>query len=170
MPKEQKYISKSDAMIKIASYCAYQERCHNEVISKLQELGFYGNEAGEMVLQLIEQNYLNEERFAKAYAGGKFRVKKWGRLKIKRELKSRAISDYCINLGLKEIEAEIYTTTLYKLAEEKFNSLKTKNPFEARNKVYQYLASRGYESDLIADSIQQIINGKANSKNEGQKF
>jgi regulatory protein len=136
----------------------------------LQELGFYGNEAGEMVLKLIEQNYLNEERFAKAYAGGKFRVKKWGRLKIKRELKSRAISDYCINLGLKEIEEDLYTTVLNKLAEEKFNSLKTKNSFEAKHKVYQYLASRGYESDLIADCIQHVTKSKTNNNDEGPKF
>jgi regulatory protein len=170
MPKEQKYISRTDAIIKVASYCAYQERCHNEVKAKLADLGFYGEEANEIMLQMIEQNYLNEERFAKAYAGGKFRVKKWGKLKIKRELKARAISDYCIQLGLKEIDGDLYLLTLQNLAQDKMESLKTKNPFEVKHKVYLYLATRGYESDLIADCLNALLHLKSNEIEERTKL
>ena len=102
----------SPILLKAASYCAYQERCHNEVRNKLADWGVYGLEADQVILQLIELNYLNEERFAVAFAGGKFRVKQWGRLKIKRELKVRGVSDYCIQMAFKEIDADDYFETL----------------------------------------------------------
>jgi regulatory protein len=156
MPKEILKITPSEALLKAAHYCAYQERCHNEVRHKLAEWGIYGAIADELILKLIEQNYLNEERFAKAFAGGKFRVKQWGRLKIKRELKIRGLSDYCISLALKEIEEENYLNTLKDLMLSKLNAVKTAHPLEKKQKVYHYLATRGYEADIILDLFKEI--------------
>jgi regulatory protein len=158
MPKEILKITPAEALLKAAHYCAYQERCHNEVRHKLAEWGIYGTTADELILKLIEQNYLNEERFAKAFAGGKFRVKQWGRLKIKRELKIRGLSDYCINLALKEIEDDHYILTLKNLMVSKLNSVKSAHPLEKKQKVYHYLATRGYEGDIILDLFKEIQN------------
>lgn len=156
MPKEYFKITPSEALLKAAHYCAYQERCHNEVRHKLADWGIYGQEADQVIAKLIEQNYLNEERFAKAFVGGKFRVKQWGRLKIKRELKIRGLSDYCINLALREIEDDVYVHTLRSLMQSKLKSVKASNPLEAKHKVYHYLATKGYEGDLILDLFKQV--------------
>ena len=143
-------------MIKAASFCAYQERCHKEVKQKLAEWGIYGLEADELMVKLIELNYLNEERFAQTFAGGKFRVKQWVKLRIKQELKMRDVSDYCINKGLKEIEEEDYRNTLGEVLENKLSSLgKLKAP-EAKNKAYKYALSRGYEPQLIWEVLAEI--------------
>jgi len=153
--KKQKLTSQQ-ALLKAASYCAYQERCHEEVMEKLSEWGIYGEDAGNILLKLIEQNYLNEERFAKAFAGGKFRVKKWGRLKINSELTFRKISDYCIRMGMKEIDEDQYLNTLKELAIEKFDSIKEKNPLIKKNKTAAFLMSKGYEPNLIWDYLRKM--------------
>jgi len=154
MQKEKKYYTLSEALLKAASYCAYQERSHNEVLAKLGELGVYGIDADELLLKLIAQNYLNEERFAQTYAGSKFRVKKWGRLKIKRELQLKGVSAPCIQIAMKEIDPDDYFQTLQKLVEAKFQTSMLNNPLEIGRKTYQYLATKGYESDLIWDAIR----------------
>jgi regulatory protein len=153
MPKEQVKYSPEEAFLKAAHYCAYQERCHNEVVLKLGEWGVYGMEAQLILSKLIEQNYLNEERFAKAFAGGKFRVKQWGRLKIKRELKVRGVSDFCINEAMKEIETEDYLETLKDVIEKKMATFKSLQLGIAKKKVYHYAATKGFESDLIWDCL-----------------
>lgn len=153
MPKEQIKYSPEEAFLKAAHYCAYQERCHNEVVLKLGEWGVYGMEAQIILSKLIEQNYLNEERFAKAFAGGKFRVKQWGRLKIKRELKVRGVSDFCINEAIKEIEADDYLETLKEVIEKKMATFKSLQLGIAKKKVYHYAATKGFESDLIWDCL-----------------
>src|SRR5690606_12644137 len=114
----------NQALQKIKHYCAYQERCHNEVKDKLYGFGLHKNEVEKIISTLIEENYLNEERFAIQFAGGHFRTKSWGRVKIKYELKLRQVSDYCIKKALQQIEEEEYLKTLGKLAEVKFNLLK----------------------------------------------
>ena len=96
----KKYLTKEQALQKIKHYCAYQERCHNEVKEKLYNLGVWKKEHDEIIATLIEENYLNEERFAIAFAGGRFRIKKWGRVKIKYELKQKQVSDYCIKKSI----------------------------------------------------------------------
>lgn len=151
--EKKKYYSNSEVLIRAAKYCAYQERCHKEVLEKLGELGVYGNDADIILLRLIEDNYVNEERYAKAFAGGKFRVKQWGRQKIKRELKMRDISDYCIEGALKEIEEDAYLKTLKKVVQTKYKMIKAKNDIERKYKTAQYLVSRGYESNLIWDCL-----------------
>jgi regulatory protein len=154
MEAKKKYLSRSEALQKLMSYCAYQERCHDEVKQKLFDLGVYYEEADVIIVDLITNNFLNEERFAKAFAGGKFRVKKWGRKKIIQELKMKKISDYCIKQGMKEIDAEDYWSVLNQLAEQKMASLKDKNVLVKKNKTSKYLASKGYEMDLIWDVLK----------------
>lgn len=134
---------------KLKHYCAYQERCHQEVRQKLLELKVYGDDLENIILLLIEENYLNEERFAQLFSGGKFRMKGWGKVKIRQELKARQISEYCINKGLKEINEEDYLEKLKDLKEKKELTEKEKNPILRKKKIAHYLISKGYESDLV---------------------
>jgi regulatory protein len=149
--KNNKYIklTPSQALLKAANYCAYQERCHNEVLEKLSEWGIWGIDAQEILLTLIEQNYLNEERFAIAFAGGKFRVKHWGKVKIKLELKQRDISEYCLNKALNEISDQDYLHTLNEQIDKKWAETKDKNLLSKRAKVARYVIGKGFEQDLI---------------------
>ena len=149
-------LTPQQALLKLANYCAYQERSHYEVTNKLAELGVFYNDANQVISELITQNYLNEERFAKAYAGGKFRIKKWGRNKIKQELKQKKVSDYCIQQGLKEIDADAYLLVLESEATEKYEKVKEKNSLVKANKTAQYLISRGFETDLVWEIIKKI--------------
>jgi regulatory protein len=149
--KNNKYIklTPSQALLKVANYCAYQERCHSEVLEKLSEWGIWGIDAQEILLTLIEQNYLNEERFAIAFAGGKFRVKHWGKVKIKLELKQRDISEYCLNKALNEISDQDYLHTLNEQIDKKWAETKDKNLLSKRAKVARYVIGKGFEQDLI---------------------
>jgi len=150
----KKHPGKEQALQKAKHYCAYQERCHSEVKEKLYALGLYKQEVEACLSQLIEENYLNEERFAQQFAGGKFRMKHWGRVKIKYELKQRQVSDYCIRKGLKEIDEEAYTNTLEKLAKEKWETLdKESNQFAKMKKLQDYLLQKGFEQDLIRQQL-----------------
>lgn len=139
-----------EIIAKAQHYCAYQERCHLEVRNKLYELGCNTDTVNEVMVKLIETNFLNEERFAKAFAGGKFRTKKWGRLKIKRELAARKISDYCIKAAMKEIDEKDYWECLVKLIEKK---LPAKSYWKDQQKITTWLMSRGFELDLIKEAI-----------------
>lgn len=132
---------------KLRKYCAYQERCHDEVKTKLATLGVKGAEAGEMITHLIEQGFLNEERFAKAFAGGKFRTKNWGRLRIIAELKRRHISPYCIRMALQEIPDSDYRRTLEKLAQKAWRNTSATRVEVKRHKVAMVLIRKGYEPD-----------------------
>jgi len=149
--KNNKYIklTPSQALLKASNYCAYQERCHSEVLEKLSEWGIWGIDAQEILLTLIEQNYLNEERFAIAFAGGKFRVKHWGKVKIKLELKQRDISEYCLNKALDEISDQDYLHTLNEQIDKKWAETKDKNLLSKRAKVARYVIGKGFEQDLI---------------------
>jgi regulatory protein len=153
--KKKEKLTPQQAMLKAAHYCAYQERCHEEVRQKLSEWTIWGADAEEIIYKLIQQNYLNEERFAKSFAGGKFRTKHWGRVKIKLELKARKISDYCIHEAMKEIDEDEYLKTLQEIAREKYDSIKETNPLVKKNKTAQYLVGRGYEADLVWDTLKQ---------------
>ena len=142
----------------ILRYCKYQERCHMEVRNKLYELGCTTNEVEQQLTRLIEANAVNEERFARAFAGGKFRMSKWGREKINQELKRRRISDYCIRKGLSEIDDEAYETTLRKLAERKAKEVQgDRSELSRKSKLYRYLVQKGYERDIVLDLIKELI-------------
>jgi regulatory protein len=154
---EQKNIGVEKALQKIKHFCSYQERSHQEVKEKLYNLGLYKNEVESLLSQMIEENYLNEERFAIAFAGGKFRIKNWGRVKIKYELKQKRISDYCIKKALGSIDESAYGKTLQKLAGAKLKTLKSeKNVFVKKQKLQSFLMQKGYESKLISDFIHKI--------------
>ncbi|MGF7218478.1 regulatory protein [Spirosoma lacussanchae] len=138
-----------DALRKAAMFCAYQERTQQEVRDRLKEWGVWGDDAEEVIAELIQQNYLNEERFAKSFAGGKFRVKGWGKRKIKQHLQQRGITGYNLNEALNEIEPEDYRQTLVDLLDRKRRSLNDANPLVIKQKLVRFAMSRGYESDLI---------------------
>jgi len=138
----------------ILHYCKYQERCHMEVRNKLYELGCTTVDVERQIAGLIETGVLNEERFAKAFAGGKFRMKQWGREKIKQQLKLRKISDYCIKKAMTEIDPDEYERTLNKLANKKTVETKSDRSIPSRkSKLYRYLVQKGFERDLVMDVI-----------------
>ncbi len=140
----------------IYKYCNYQERCHQEVRSKLFELGAGQEYGDELIAELIKANLLNEERFAKSYCRGKFSIKKWGRNKIRQQLRQKKVSDYCIKKGLSEISEEDYEQTLLRLCErlrEKYQH--EKQEWIRQAKIAQYLSGRGFEADLIKQALIQ---------------
>jgi regulatory protein len=150
----QQKLTPKQAGPKLKQYCAYQERCHSEVKEKLSSYGVYGKDADSIIATLVEENYLNEERFAIHFAGGKFRIKQWGKVKIKYELRQKHVSDYCIKKALGAIDMEEYEKTLTKLAEEKRRSLRgEKNIFIKKRKLQQYLMQKGYESSLVNEVV-----------------
>jgi regulatory protein len=156
MQKKQR-LSPQEAWVKIQKYCAYQERCHREVKEKLYSYSLSVDDVDDLTNRLIQENYLNEERFAKAYAGGKFRVKKWGRLKIIRELKLRDISPYCIKEGMKEIEDVVYYEQLKTILYKRWENLKTEsNILMRKKKTSSYLIAKGYEPDLVWDILKEL--------------
>jgi regulatory protein len=152
--KNTKVYTLSQAFVKIASFCAYQERTQQEVRAKLYEYGIKSDEVEVIIVKLIEDNFLNEERFAKAYAGGKFRVKKWGRLKILRALEMKGLSSYCIKSGLKEIDEDDYLETISLLIIKKSAEITVTNPYQKSHKVATYLISRGFEADLVWEVLK----------------
>lgn len=153
----KKQLTPEQALQKLKQYCAYQERCHAEVVDKLYQLGVWKKEHDAIIATLIEENYLNEERFALAYAGGKYRMKQWGRVKIKYELKQKQVSNYSINKALKQFDEEEYRQTLQKLANDKYVLLKGEQYLVRKKKTMDYLIQRGYETDLITAAMNDII-------------
>lgn len=139
-------------------YCKYQERCHQEVRNKLYELGCHKAEVEEYIVDLIEAGLLNEERFAGEYARGKFRMKHWGRVKIRVHLKQKGVSDYCIKKAFTQIQDEEYEKTLQKLAERKFLELKKERSVVAKKyKLSNYLLQKGYEADLVYPQVNILL-------------
>ena len=148
------YQTKEQVIQKVKQYCNYQERCHAEVREKLYLFGLNIKDVEQVLSQLIQENYLNEERFAIQYAGGKFRIKQWGRVKIKYALKQKQVGEYSIKKALKEINEGDYINTLNKLADYKRKALKSeKNIFIRRKKLFDYLLQKGYERELIAEVL-----------------
>jgi len=149
----KKYISQQEALILLQKYCAFQERCHREVRTKLLSLGIYGELLEEIIGQLIEDDFLNELRFAKTYARGKFRMKAWGRIKIIHSLKQKGITDYCIKEAMKEINPEDYKESLYVILTQQLEKFPDLSPFERKSKAFRYALSRGYESGIIEELL-----------------
>lgn len=151
-------MSSLNAKKKLEHYCAYQERCHDEVIQKLRSMALNSDEIDEVVVHLIENNFLNEERFACSFARGKFRIKKWGKIRIVNELKFRTISQYTINQALKEIDEEEYLTTFHSLSELTWNTITEKNKLKKRKKFCDYLLRKGWESNMIYEKVKEFEN------------
>ncbi len=141
-------------------YCAYEERCQQQVRDKLYEWELHQKEVEQIISQLITEGFINEERFAKAFARGKFRIKKWGRIKIKHELKKHRITDYCIKSGLKEIDEKEYSKTLKELAEKKSKLIKEKHPLKKKYKLMNFLIGKGYESDFVREIVEKLTKEK----------
>ncbi|MBV9960733.1 MAG: RecX family transcriptional regulator [Parafilimonas sp.] len=145
------------ALQKAKHYCAYQERCHSEVRDKLYSLNLHKNEVEQLLTQLIEEDFLNEERFAIAYAGGHFRTKQWGKQKIKYALKQKQVSEYCIRKALAAITTSDYNKTFLNVADKKLATLKSeKNIFIKKRKIKDYMQQKGFEIKLINDYLNQL--------------
>lgn len=145
----KKYWSLSEARVKLAAYCAYQERCQQDVRLRLAERGIHGDQAEDLIALMIEEGFLNEERFSQAFVRGKFSLKKWGRNKIRQALKFKKISDRCIATGMKEIDPDAYIKVLESEAEKKWLSLSKLDGFQRKIKTQQFLLGKGFEQDLI---------------------
>ncbi len=149
MQRKGKPLTPEQAKQKALRYCAYQERSHQEVKNKLYELGLSSSDADELLTYLITEGFLNEERYAKLFAGGKFRIKHWGRIKITHTLESKGVSKNCIRIGLKEIDEDDYQQMLKKLIIEKLSAHKEENSFLALDKISKSMILKGYEPDLV---------------------
>jgi regulatory protein len=145
-----------EAINKIEHYCAYQERCHEEVVSKLRSMKMDSEEIDEIIAHLIGSNFLNESRFACSFARGKHRIKHWGRVRIVNELKFRNITTYNINLALKEIPQEEYTSTFDTVSERQWANIRETNMLKKRKKFCDYLLRRGFESNLIYEKVKEL--------------
>lgn len=146
-----------EATKKLEHYCAYQERCHKEVVSKLREMRMIPEATDQIIVHLIDNNYLNEERFAQSFARGKFNIKKWGRKRITLELKQRSISRFNIKTALKEIDESAYLETFDILAEKRLAQISETNFLKRRKKLADYLLYRGWESDLVYAKIKELV-------------
>jgi len=151
-----KTLSLSDLKQKAEKFCVYQERSHREVIKKLRDLGAKSTEIDLVLVHLIEHNFLNEERFAKSFVRGKHSIKKYGKIRIVRELKLRNISQYNIEKALEEISEHQYKNTFEELCEKTWNSIEEKNIFKKKKKFFESLLYKGYETDLISEYLQNI--------------
>lgn len=148
--------SLEEAKGKLETYCAYQERSAWEVRRKLYEKGIKGSSSEQLIEELTAVGFLNEERYARSFARGKFRIKHWGRIRISRELKLREISPQCIQHGLSEIDPEEYFDTLLNVTERKWEKTSEKDPYKRKFKVIQFLMSRGFEQDLIQEAMGSL--------------
>lgn len=153
---QEKRLTPDQALQKARHYCGYQERCHQEVKAKLFSFGLNRQEVDQVLSTLIEEDYLNEERFAIQYAGGKFRMKAWGRSRIKRELQQRQVSDYCIKKAMKEIPDADYFAALEKLARTRWESLKEEDKAARLRKTQEHLLYKGYEWNLIKETLSGL--------------
>ena len=152
-----KTYSLDEARKKLEYYCSYQERCHKEVEQKLKGMKMIPEARNIILLHLMENNYLNEERFAKTFARGKFRIKKWGRRRLTLELRKKDVSKNNINLALKEIPDIEYIEVFNELSEKKANSLRENSKLKKKRKLQDYLLYRGWETHLVYDRVNELI-------------
>lgn len=148
-----------EAKSKLESLCAYQERCQFEINQKLISWNFKIEQRDQLISDLISNNFINEQRFAEAFVSGKFRIKKWGRIKITSHLKQKHISNYSIQKGIKEIDLDEYWETIVKLASKKKIELEFKKGdiWDKKSKVFRFLQSKGYETDITSDAVNEVF-------------
>lgn len=154
--KNDKSYTLEEARKKLEYYCAYQERCHQEVTRKLREMKMIPEAIDQIIVHLIEENFLNETRFAQSFARGKFRIKKWGRQRISNELKKRSISKFNIKIGLKEILEEEYQSVFFNLLDQKKTEYKHLPLLEQKKKIQSYFVYRGWEYELISEGLNSL--------------
>lgn len=154
---EKKYFSIEEIKRKLERYCVYQDRCHKEIEAKLREFTLIEEAKNQIILHLMEHDFLNEERFSKSFARGKFNIKKWGKQRIIRELKFRNVSQYNINTALKEIDESLYLDTVLKIAEKRNELINESNTNKRKKKLTDFLIRKGYEYDLIYTTIANVV-------------
>lgn len=149
--------SLEEAALKLEAYCAYQERCTQEVTRKIESWGFNEDKKAELLSHLENYGYLNNERFAEAFVSGKVRIKRWGRIKIKMALRMKGLPSSLIDQALREIDEDLYLLNLKNLTERKAGAVRSEDEYEIRIKTSRYLASRGFESDLIRNALDDYF-------------
>ena len=154
---QNKSYSVLEATQKLMNYCAYRDRSQKEVEDKLNEMRMIPEAKEKIIIQLMQEDFLNEERFARSFARGKFRIKKWGKVKIKSELRKKQISEPIIKLGLSEIIQIDYTASLFTLAEKKIEKTKESNTYKKKQQVAEHLIRKGYETHLVFDCLNELI-------------
>lgn len=154
----KEFFTTKEALQKIERYCAYQERCHEEVEQKLRSMKMNSDEIDQIITQLINDNFLNEERFACSFARGKHRIKYWGKIRITNELKFRGINQTLINIALKEINNEEYYTTFDTLANRHWESIRETNSLKKRKKFCDFMIRKGFESNLVYEKVRELEN------------
>ncbi|TCC96150.1 regulatory protein RecX [Pedobacter hiemivivus] len=152
--KKQIKLDKKTALAKAEHYCAYQERAQQEIRDKLYEWGLWSDDVEELISELIQTNFLNEERFTEAYVSGKFKIKRWGKIKIKQGLKLKRIPDKMISRALNTIDYDDYLNTILVTAQKKAPLIKENDAFKRKYKLISYLMSKGFEKDLIIDVLK----------------
>lgn len=153
---KKKFFSIDEIKIKLEQYCIYQDRCHSDVEKKLSEYNLIPQAKEQITLHLLQENFLNEERFAKNFAVGKFKSNKWGLIKIKHHLQSKGVSSRNIEIALDQIDASDYRNMLISVAKKKWSLLKENDLYKKKNKLFKYLYSRGFESDLVSEVVKKL--------------
>lgn len=146
----------NEAQLKLEYYCSYQERCHQEVVQKCYDLSMKSNDVDAIVVHLLQNNFLNEERFARSFARGKHRIKAWGKVRIVNELKQRQISAPNIKCALTEISDEEYQETLDRISEKHWESITERNAQKKKKKFCDYLLRKGWESNLVYGKLAEF--------------
>ena len=150
---QRKYTDRHTALLKMQHYCAYQERCHSEVRTKLIELGCFGEDLEGVIADLISENFLDEERFAQMYAQGKFNIKRWGRIRIRLELKAKKVSEYSIKKALNQWDEVDYFKGIQDCVVKKSRLLAEQDSYLRRQKLFMYALQKGFESDLVHKAL-----------------
>jgi len=156
MQKKKSY-TVDELQKKMEYYCVYQDRCHQEVERKMNEHQLIPEAKEKILLHLMQHDFLNEERFSKSFARGKFRIKNWGKQRIIRELKTKNISNYNINSALKEIDDEDYLETIYRITKNRNHTITENNIYKRKKKLQDFLLRKGYEYDLIFKIVNAVI-------------
>lgn len=154
---DKKHLPPNIGLAKLQKYCAYQDRCHQEVRNKCLQLKIYGDELEEIMASLVQEDYLNEERFARSYVRGKYRIKLWGRHKIMQGLKVRNISAYCIKKGMSEIEEDQYLINLKQVLQKRNLAKDFEYPSLKRKDLFRYALSKGYEAQFINPLLDELM-------------
>ncbi len=157
---EKKYFSIEEIKRKLERYCVYQDRCHKEIETKLREFVLIEEGRNQIILHLLEHNFVNEERFSKSFARGKFSIKKWGKQRIVRELKLRDITAYNIKTALKEIDEELYLKTIFEITEKRNRLINESNIYKRKKKLSDFLMRKGYEFELIYATVDEVVKKK----------
>jgi len=157
MMQKKKSYTVDELQKKMEYYCVYQDRCHQEVERKMNEHQLIPEAKEKILLHLMQHDFLNEERFSKSFARGKFRIKNWGKQRIIRELKTKNISNYNINSALKEIDDEDYLETIYRITKNRNHTITENNIYKRKKKLQDFLLRKGYEYDLIFKIVNAVI-------------